>query len=82
MTGMEDGKLTTEQVANTLGLSIETVRRLIKSGAIVGRFKYNKPKLGYRIAREDLAVYLRNVGEEELASAVESGLLPEMAAAS
>jgi Helix-turn-helix domain len=77
-----EGRLTTAQVATVLGIADEVARRWIRKGKIKGRWLYDNPKLGYRVKREDLASYLRSVGEEATAQAVESGELPDLAEAS
>jgi excisionase family DNA binding protein len=51
--------LTTGDVARELKLSIETVRRLIRSGALRASPLSDKPgRAGYRIRRADLEAFL------------------------
>jgi excisionase family DNA binding protein len=74
--------LTAAQVASALNVHEQTVRRLLISGKLSGRYRLGSKKLGWIVRRDEIARYLRSVGELELADRIESGELPHLDLAS
>ncbi len=71
---MQEGKrdvYTVEQSATVLEVHPEFIRRRIRAGRLHARFDKGSPKLGYVIDRAEFVRFLRSIGEEERAEAVE-----------
>jgi len=68
--------LTAAQVAEILGVTSETVRAWIRSGRLQGGWLYGSRKMGHRIKRGDLVIFLRGTGQPDIADRVERGDVP------
>jgi excisionase family DNA binding protein len=55
----EDRLLTADEIAKRLRVSLETVRRWLRSGELRG-FRPGGTKAGWRVRESDLAEYLRD----------------------
>lgn len=63
--------LTLEQAGAWLDLSSEAIRRRIVGNKITAKYDRGSPKLGWVIARSEFVRYLRSIGEDDRAEAVE-----------
>jgi len=68
--------LTAQQIADLLGVTSETVRSWVRNNRLQGGWLYGSRKLGYRIARAELARFLRDTHQADLADRVERGEAP------
>ena len=68
-----DTELTMNQAVQLIGCTDFYVRQAIKAGALKAHLRFGSKRLGWRIARTDLAAWLESLGDIGLASRVLAG---------